>query len=123
MVHPFPLIIIYDDHSLLWGNGKFVLECRGVIQTLPDPAEGKSWEIKLAGGSNSPYVTDGVTKMWAMTLFQTKRTKSEFETNSVAPELDLDKVSEADSGSTKGNGVGPAPMTGLTPPQAAGNMA
>ena len=68
-------------------------------------------------------MTDGVTKMWAMPLFQAKRAKSACETSSVVPELDLDKISETDSGSTKGNGVGPTPMVGLTPPQAAGNMA
>ena len=89
-----------------------MLECRGVVKELPQAKEG--WEIKLAAGSQIPYIVDGENgqKRWCMEIFQAQ-TSSANRPMDEAPELNLDNIVPSSSAPDASAPV--APMKGVTP--------
>ena len=103
------------------GDGSQMIECRGVVKSLP-PAKNGEWVIKRAAGSDIPYVSDGEagTKKWCMEFFQAA-TATGGKTDGISdmpPSLDLNQVTEAPS-SSSGVAVPQSDMKQL-PPGASG---
>lgn len=70
-----------------------MIQCCGQVRSLPAPADGKKWQLFYAEGSGIPFVSDGVTKKWAMQLFQEDvDDPATAPKANAAPELDLNKV-------------------------------
>lgn len=111
----FPVSVIFrSSHSP--GNGKTMLQCRGIVKELPPAKHG--WTIKQAAGSLIPYVVDGESgnKKWCMELFQASENTP--ESNDTIPELNLDNVVPDDSSPPGAGGESKAPvapMAGMTP--------
>lgn len=66
-----------------------MLESKGVVKELPTPAEGKE-------GANIPFVTDGTTRHWCMSLSQASETSSSKSVSEKMPNLDLDTIVASD---------------------------
>lgn len=73
-----------------------MLESKGVVKELPTPAEGKEWKIMFSQGANIPFVTDGTTRHWCMSLFQASETSSSKSVSEKMPNLDLDTIVASD---------------------------
>ena len=81
------------------GDGTALLSCNNVVRKMEKP-QGKAWEVKLAPGSNIPFITDGIVKKWCMEVFQEEVEQA--GSASGPPQLDLDKIDNpAEPASTK----------------------
>ena len=89
-----------------------MLECKGVVKELPQPAEGKEWKIMFSQGTNIPFITDGTTRHWCMSLFQQSDSSGPKSVSEKMPNLDLDTIVATDEPSAQ---VPVAPMTGQKP--------
>jgi len=72
-----------------------MLECRGVVKELPQAKVG--WEVKLAAGSQIPYIIDGENgqKRWCMEVFQAQTSSTARPVDEV-PEPNLDNIVPSD---------------------------
>ena len=88
--------VVQIEHwsSALLGDGSALLSCSNVVRKLQKPEPGQTWEVKLAPGSNIPFITDGTTKQWCMELFQDAE-ESQAEAALGPPQLDLGKITNS----------------------------
>ena len=91
-----------------------MLECRGVVKELPQAKEG--WQVKLAAGSQIPYIVDGENgqKRWCMEIFQAQVAGSSARPIDEAPELNLDNVVASDTAPGSQTSAPVAPMKGVS---------
>ena len=84
-----------------------------MVKELPPPAAGAQWVIQLSQGSLIPFVTDGTSRHWCMSMFQQSAAESTEENPSEAmPDLDLDNVVANDP---RAKATPVAPLPGVTP--------
>ena len=86
-----------------------------MVKPLPEPAEGGTWKVDKAPKSEIPYVTDGTTKYWCMTVFQQNEEQDKaLAASSKPPELDLSRAVQPAKTENTG-ALESAAMVGLTP--------
>lgn len=103
-----------------------MLQCNGIVRSIGKPADGKAWVIRKNAG-NIPFVTDSVTTMWCMSVFQEsdKNQNSNKQAIEDLPDLSVSAEDIATSSSTEKTdqqnvGLPPMGMPGASP--TAGNL-
>ena len=103
-----------------------MLQCNGIVRSIGKPADGKAWVIRKNAG-NIPFVTDTVTTMWCMSVFQESEKTNQNSSKQPIEDLpDLSVTAEDIAASSTGStdppdgGLPPMALPGVSP--ANGNL-